>query len=177
MILPIYTYGHPILNLSAVNIVSDTLTDIDKYIQDVFETMHNAKGLGLAAPQIGHNLKLFVIDVEISDGVIFKGIFINPKILSASGPIYTMTEGCLSLPGISVQINRPGTIEMEYCDENWKQHKQIFEGIPARIIQHEYDHLNGKLFVDHLSVNEREKILLDLVNIKQKKIKTTYPIK
>jgi peptide deformylase len=172
MIQPIYTYGESVLLLPTQDL-NDKLT---LGYESLFETMYNAKGSGLAGPQVGSSWKIFVVDAEISEGTIFKGVFINPKILSYSGPPYTMIEGCLSLPGINVPVVRPGTIEMEYYDENWKHYKETFNGLPARILQHEYDHLIGKLFIDHLDILTKEKILLNLVNIKQKKVKTLYPI-
>ena len=142
----------------------------------MFDTMYNAHGSGLAAPQINFPVNILVVDAEISEGTIFKGAFINPKILSYSGGLYTMPEGCLSLPGITAPVHRPGTIEIEYYDEKWEHYKTTFDGLPARILQHEYDHLIGKLFVDRLDIMSKEKILLDLVNIKQKKVKTSYQI-
>lgn len=176
MILPIYTYGELILQKAALDVKKEDDKDLQELISYMYKTMYNANGSGLAAPQVGHPVNLIVIDAEIQDGVIFKGVFINSKILSYSGGTYTMSEGCLSLPGISAPVHRPGTIEIEYYDEKWKHHKNTFDGLPARILQHEYDHVIGKLFIDRLDILTKEKILLDLVNIKQKKIKTTYPI-
>ena len=177
MILPIYTYGNPDLQKIAFDADPSNEDEIIKHlISDMYETMHNANGSGLAAPQVGSPVKIIVIDAETANGIIFKGVFINPKILSYFGGLYTMTEGCLSLPGIKAMVNRPGIIEMEYLDENYVQHNQKIEGLPARILQHEYDHLIGKLFIDHLDVLSKESILIDLVNLKQKKVKTTYPI-
>ncbi len=176
MILPIHTYGELILQKAALDAEKDENQFIQQLISDMQETMHNAHGSGLAAPQVGFPVNLIVVDAEIQDGVIFKGVFINSKILSYSGGTYTMREGCLSLPGITAPVHRPGTIEMEYYDENFEYHKDTFDGLPARILQHEYDHVIGKLFIDRLDILEKEKILFDIVNIKQKKVNTTYPI-
>jgi len=181
MILPIYTYGEPILRLKA-NDISLNQKDIKKdifkiHIPNMLETVHNANGAGLAAPQIGLNIKLIVVDQQISDTEIFKGVFINANILRYFGYANVMDEGCLSLPKISAFIIRLSEIEVEWYDENWKYHKEKFNGIKSRILQHEIDHTNGILFTDRI-INKDIKLKLSsqLDDIKNKKIKVNYPV-
>jgi peptide deformylase len=183
MVLPIYTYGEEFLTRKCQDVFEKPeLADIkavirDEHIPNMFETMYNAKGAGLAANQVGLGWRIVIIDVEIADGVVFKGVFINPHILSYSGSIYPMSEGCLSVPGIKAIVDRPFSVEVEYDDEDWVHHKEIFGGIKSRVLQHEIDHLDGILFINRIDISQKEKILFDLVNIKQKKVKTSYLIK
>ena len=175
MIYPIYTYGQDILRTKAedIDIKDPNLTSI---ILDMYQTMHNAKGVGLTAPQIGINKKLIVIDEEIADGQFFRIVLLNPKILSYAMHTNTMSEGCLSLPGISVQINRPAGMDVEWYDEDGKYHRKIFTGVPARILQHEIDHLDGTLFTDRIHPVDKMKIFMQLEDIKNKKVETSYLI-
>jgi peptide deformylase len=178
MIYPIYTYGEDILRKKAEDLVFSKFKDgeLDALIVDMFETMHNANGAGLAAPQIGVSTNLIVIEEEISDGELFKGVFINPKIFASVG-LTTMAEGCLSFPGIYEKITRPEIIDVEWYDENKIHHREILRDIKSRILQHEIDHLNGVLFIDKLHPDNRLKIFMQLEDIKNKKVKTDYPIK
>jgi peptide deformylase len=176
MIHPIYTYGEDILRKTAKDVDLNNST-LSVLIDDMFETMHNANGAGLAAPQIGMDVRIVVIEEEIREGEIFKIVLINPNILNYSGYLSGMTEGCLSFPGISGYVVRPLTIEVEWYDENKKYQKQFFSGIKARIIQHEVDHLNGTVFIDRIHPEDKMKLFIQLENIKNKKIKTIYPIK
>jgi len=173
MIYPIFLYGEKILRDKAIDVnLHDRLTDV---ISNMFETMHNTDGIGLAAPQIGLSKKLIVIEKEISDGELFKGVFINPKIIAYSGRNVVYSEGCLSLPGISENIIRPYTIELEWLDEKLELHHSFFHEIPARILQHEIDHLNGLLFIDKMNYVDKLTKFTKLEAIKNKKVTTTYP--
>jgi len=175
MIYPIYTYGEDILRKIAkdVDLKNSTLSAL---VSDMYETMHNANGAGLAAPQIGMDVRVVVIEEEIRDGEIFSIVLINPKILNYSGFLSGMTEGCLSFPGISAYVTRPITVEIEWYDEKKEYHRQFFSDIKARIIQHEIDHLNGTVFIDRIHPEDRMKLFYQLENIKNKKVKTIYPI-
>lgn len=155
MILPIYVYGEPVLRKTAEE-VDVQGTDWKPLVEDMFETMYHANGVGLAAPQIGKAIRLFVIDSEpfreaFPNAQIFKGAFINPVITEEWGEDFVFAEGCLSLPHINEDVTRKSQIHIEYYDENGNFHEEDHSGIVARIIQHEYDHLEGKVFVDHLS--------------------------
>lgn len=175
MIFPIYTYGEKILRDKAQDVDFNDST-LSQLISDMFETMDNARGAGLAAPQIGVSKKIFVVEEEVRPGELFKGVFINPKISFSSNHISRITEGCLSFPEISAQIVRPYSIHFEWYDENRKFHSENFADIEARIIQHEFDHLNGVFFVDRMDAVDRLKIFMKLEDIRNKKIKTFYPI-
>jgi peptide deformylase len=160
MILPIEIYGSPILRKMSENISSD-YPNLNKIIEDMFETMYKADGIGLAAPQVGLNIRLIVIDADcMSDDdpsvAEFKVVLINPVIKKREGDIYAYQEGCLSLPGIREEVKRPSVITMEYLDENFNLHTEVFDGLKARIIQHEYDHIEATLFIDHLSPLKRK---------------------
>ena len=178
MILPICTYNHPKLRQVAGDIadfkVHHNKEMLDSMITDMLETMHNAGGAGLAAPQIGISLRLLVIEFEVSAGTVFKGIFINPKILDHFGSVYAMEESCLSLPGIKAKVERHGSILIEYYDENWKKYNEFFHDMQSRVIQHEMDHLDGKLFIDRLSDETRVSLATVLSEIEQGKIKCSY---
>jgi peptide deformylase len=175
MIYPIFLYGENILRDKAVD-VDPTDLGLSTLISDMFETMHNANGVGLCAPQIGLNVKVIVIEEEFSDGELFKGVFINPKIIAYSGRNVVFAEGCLSLPGISENIIRPLTIELEWLDEKLEVQHDFFHGIPSRILQHEIDHLNGLLFIDKMNYLDRLSKFMKLEAIKDKKVITTYPV-
>ncbi|MDX2129419.1 MAG: peptide deformylase [Chloroherpetonaceae bacterium] len=149
-ILPIYTYGDQVLKKTA-----KPLKGVDaktrKLITDMFETMEQASGIGLAAPQVGVSIRLLVIDVSIIEKYeeIPPMVFINPQILEADG-LFTMEEGCLSIPGVRETVTRPDRIKLKYRDENFNEHIEEFDGLVSRVIQHELDHLNGELFVEKL---------------------------
>jgi peptide deformylase len=128
---------------------------LDQLIDDMYETMHESEGVGLAAPQIGKSIRLFITDASPMDDledepdlVDFKQVFINPYILEESGDRWSFSEGCLSIPNIREEVSRKSRVRIEYYDRDWNFHDEIYEGVKARIIQHEYDHLQGKLFVD-----------------------------
>ena len=162
MILPIVAYGHPTLRKVAVDIKPD-YPGLDELIANMFETMYHSEGVGLAAPQVNHGIRLFIIDAspysedkpELQG---FKKVFINPHIIEEYGEEVSFNEGCLSIPKIREDVMRKPTIRILYQDRDFKSYDEIYEGIPARIIQHEYDHLEAKLFVDR--INPLRKMLL-----------------
>lgn len=155
MILPIVAYGHPVLKKKAEDITKD-YPELQKLIDDMWETMYQANGVGLAAPQVNKSIRLFVIDAspyaedhpETSD---FKKVFINAYIEEETGEESEMSESCLSLPGMSEEVARKPKLTISYVDENFTPYKERYEGLLARIIQHEYDHIDGILYVDRLS--------------------------
>lgn len=157
MILPIIAYGDPVLRKPGTNI-DRNYSGLQQLIADMFETMKNAKGVGLAAPQIGRSIRLFIVDgspfsengenPELKD---FKKVFINPELLEEKGEEWKYNEGCLSIPKIREDVSRKPTIRIKYFDENFQEHEETFSGIPARIIEHEYDHIEGKLFIDRIN--------------------------
>lgn len=179
MIYPIVALGHPVLKARAVEIDFNT-ADVKALVADMYETMYNASGVGLAAPQIGKGIRLFVIDAEPMDEENLKGakmVFVNPEKIEETGNPWPYEEGCLSIPGIREEIKRPEKITLRYQDENGESHTRTFEGMLARVIQHEYDHLEGKLFVDYLSPFRKRLIQGKLSEILKGKSKAEYPIR
>lgn len=171
MVLPVYVYGMSVLRKVAPDI-PDNFEGLDQLIEDMFETMHASDGVGLAAPQIGKSLRIFVIDTTAMaesgkdpelEG--FRKVFINPYILEEWGDPWVFEEGCLSLPNIREEVTRPSHVRIEYYDENWNLKEEEYEGIRARVIQHEYDHLDGKLFVDLISPIRRKLLAARLNSI------------
>lgn len=183
MILSIVAYGDPVLRKVGTDITKD-YPDLTKLIADMFDTMNNAKGVGLAAPQIGKSIRLFIVDgspfaednehPELKD---FKKIFINARILEEKGEEWAYNEGCLSIPKIRETVNRLPTIRIKYQDENFKEYEETFTGIPARIIQHEYDHIEGKLFVDRIKPLRRTLLKSKLNDISKGNIEVEYKMK
>lgn len=155
-------------------------TDLTELIKDMYETMHAAHGIGIAAPQIGKSIRLFVVDGTTLDDeptlVDFKRIFVNPTILDETGDEWDFEEGCLSIPNIREDIARPEKVRIKYFDENWKAHEEEFDGMKARIIQHEYDHLEGKLFIDYLTSLKKRMIKSKLGNISRGIVDIDYRI-
>ena len=182
MIYPVYVYGTSVLRKKAKEIPRD-YPGLQELVNDMFETMYLAEGVGLAAPQIGKSIRLFVIDAtaveeedeEFVDG--FKKIFINPVISEEEGQEWTFNEGCLSIPLIREDVDRKPEIRIQYFDENWEFYDEKYDGVRARIIQHEYDHLEGILFVD--KINPLKKRLLNgrLNAITKGKVDVDYKIK
>jgi len=178
MIFPIYVYGHPILRQVAKDI-SRNHVHLDKFIADMFETMYNSDGLGLAAPQVGKSLRMFVIDgqplakdhPEMRD---FKKVFINPQVKERKGERVPMNEGCLSLPGLHEEVDRESEIRIVYHDENWEFHDDVYNGYKARVILHEYDHLDGILFTDLLSPLRRRLLKGKLTDISKGRFEADY---
>jgi peptide deformylase len=178
MILPIVAYGHPILKKVAEDIDSD-YPGLEELIANMFETMYSSSGIGLAAPQVNQSIRLFIIDAspladEIPELADFKKIFINPYINEESGDLITAEEGCLSIPNIRENVDRPNEILMEYYDEKWNFFEEKFDGMKARIIQHEYDHLEGVLFVEKISTLRRTLLNRKLKDITSGNITVDY---
>lgn len=162
MILPIIAYGHPLLRKIAAEIESRS-AGLEELIDSMFETMYQSEGVGLAAPQVNQSIRLIVIDAapyekDNPDLKGFKRVLINPRMIEESGEEWSFNEGCLSIPEIREDVMRKSRIRIKYQDREFKFHDDYYDGIPARIIQHEYDHLEGKLFVDR--INPLRKILL-----------------
>jgi len=178
MVYPIIMYGDPVLRKKALDI--DRSFDVQTLIQDMFETMHAAKGIGLAAPQIGKSIRLFVVDgttiedePELED---FKKAFINPQLLAETGKEWPFEEGCLSIPNIREDVFRKEKLRIRYVDENWMLHEEEYDGMKARIIQHEYDHIEGKLFIDYLAPLKKRMLKGKLNNISKGEVDTEYRI-
>jgi peptide deformylase len=189
MILPIVAYGDPILKMVAEEIPENSL-ELTQLIADMFETMYLAKGVGLAAPQIGQSIRLFIVDgAPFADeegeepdpkavGIeTFKKVFINPIIEEQSGEVWAFQEGCLSIPKIRENVHRKETILVSYFDENWLFHEERFDGYAARIIQHEYDHLEGVLFIDKLAPLKKKLLAKRLGNIALGLVDVDYKMK
>lgn len=178
MIYPIVVFGHPVLRKVAVDINSD-YPELKKLIEDLFETMYHSEGLGLAAPQIGKSIRIFVIDGKpiaedepaLAD---FKKVFINAHITERCGELQPMNEGCLSIPNLREEVMRESHIRINYYDENWVQHDEVFDGYRARIIQHEYDHLDGVLFTDKISPLRRRLLKGKLTAISKGNFEADY---
>ena len=188
MILPILPYGNPILKAKALEI-NKSYPKLKDIIKNMWETMYSANGVGLAAPQIGLSIRIFVIDtfpfseqeelskkesIELSS---FKKVFINPKIIEENGEDWDFNEGCLSIPDIREDISRKESIKINFLDENFVAKNLILSGIKARVVQHEYDHLEGILFTDYLSPLKKRILKKKLYNISKGKIKTDYLMK
>jgi peptide deformylase len=187
MIYPILAYGYPILRKIAKDIDKD-YPILDKLIDEMFENMYHSNGVGLAAPQIGLSIRLFVIDAspfaefdDLEDGereqLIDKRVFINAHILEETGEEWDFNEGCLSVPGINEDVTRYETIKIEYYDTDFNKKTEVFSGILARVIQHEYDHLDGILFTDHLSNFKKRILKRKLENISKGKVNIDYRMK
>lgn len=181
MILPVYVYGQPVLRKVASEI-DDDYEGLSQLIDDMYETMYKAEGIGLAAPQIGRPIRLFIIDAtpmeedfpELKD---FNKVFINAEIIERDGESVTDGEGCLSLPLIREDVKRPSKIRIQYLDKDFVEHDEVYEGFAARVIQHEYDHIEGKLFVDYLSPLKKRFLKSKLTAIAKGKVNASYRIK
>jgi len=188
MILPIIAYGTPVLRKVGSTIDKD-YPNLKELIANMKETMVNARGVGLAAPQIGKAIRLFIVDTSpFSDNEEldederkflekFKKIFINPKIVNEEGEEWAFNEGCLSIPNINEDVFRNETLTIEYLDENFKKHKETIGGLAARVVQHEYDHIEGILFTDKLSSLKKRLLKKKLENISKGKIDVDYRMK
>ncbi|UCH13342.1 MAG: peptide deformylase, partial [Bacteroidales bacterium] len=169
MVYPIMLYGSPVLRKVSKEIEKD-FSGLKALIEDMFDTMYKADGMGLAAPQIGKSLRLFILDAtslkenepELEG---FKKVFINPSIVKEDGEEWSFNEGCLSIPLIREDVLRKQRIRIQYFDEDWKYHDEYFDGVKARIIQHEYDHLNGTLFTDKVSPLRKKLLKSKLIEI------------
>ena len=180
---PIIAYGDPVLRRKATAIEPDEYPHIKQIIDDMYETMYGARGVGLAAPQVGLSMRLFVIDASVFadeepdlNGD-FKKTFLNATILEETGEEWGFNEGCLSIPDIREDVYRKPTVKISYYDENWKHHEDIFSGLAARVIQHEYDHIEGKLFTDKLSPLRKRLIEKRLNDISKGIVDVEYKMK
>ena len=181
MVLPVLAIGHPILKKEAEFISAD-YPDIQKFVADMFDTMYFSAGVGLAAPQVGRSIRLFVIDTEpfkddYPDSSGFKQVFINAEMLEEKGDLWYFNEGCLSVPTLREDVCRRPNIKIKYFDENFVEHITEFSGVTARVIQHEYDHIEGKLFVDRLSPLKKSLIKRRLSEISKGKVSVNYKMK
>jgi peptide deformylase len=182
MKFPIVAYGDPILRRKATAIEPDEYPHIKELIENMFETMYAARGVGLAAPQVGLSMRLFIIDAspfEEEDPQLkdFKKVFINAIALEDKGEEWAFNEGCLSIPDIREDVSRKAIIRLSYYDEAWKHHEETFTGMAARIIQHEYDHIEGKLFIDKLSPLRKRLIQKKLNDISKGIVEVEYKMK
>jgi peptide deformylase len=172
-------YGDPVLRKKAKDIEKNT--DIHELVNDMFETMQAAHGIGLAAPQIGKSIRLFVVDAttieDEPDLADFKKAFVNPVITESNGEPWPFEEGCLSIPNIRENIVRPEKVRIKYFDENWNAFEEEFGGMKARIIQHEYDHIEGKLFLDYLTPLKKRMLKGKLSDITKGEVETDYRIR
>ena len=179
MILPIVAYGDPILKKVAKPISKD-YPGLKELIENMNETMLHANGLGLAAPQIGLSIRLFVVDgthIEKEELKDFKKVFINATILKEEGENWSYNEGCLSIPGIREDIFRQPVIKVNYVDENFNEHTEEYKGIAARVIQHEYDHIEGTLFTDRISFIRKRLLKNKLLDISKGVVDVDYKMK
>ncbi len=187
MILPIVAYGDPLLKREAEEIDKD-YPNLKELIENMFETMYEASGVGLAAPQIGLGIRLFIVDgtpfaeeaeedPKAQGMEDFKKVFINPIIEEEKGEEWGFTEGCLSIPTIREEVFRKEVVSISYYDENWELHEETFEGYRARIVQHEYDHIDGVLFTDHLSPLKKRLLTKKLTNISKGDVEADYRMK
>ncbi len=186
MILPIVAYGHPVLRKVCEDITAE-YPELKKLIEDMKETMYHSNGVGLAAPQINRPIRLFVIDtVQIVDNFDdedkrmypnekpVKEVFINAQIIEENGTPWPYNEGCLSIPKIREDVMRKPNLRIRYMDEHFNEQEKTFDGITARVIQHEYDHIEGKLFIDYLPQLKKRLIKKKLDDISAGKVKTDY---
>lgn len=188
MVLPIIAYGDPVLRKVGKNIKKD-YPNLQELIINMKETMKNAKGVGLAAPQVGKAIRLFIVDtspfseddeLDIAERELLKNynkVFINAKIIQEEGDDWAFNEGCLSIPNINEDVLRKETLTIEYLDENFEKQKESVDGLIARVVQHEYDHIEGVLFTDKLSSLKRRLLKKKLENISKGKIDVDYRMK
>ena len=188
MILPIVAYGDPVLKKKAKDIGED-YPKLKVLLSNMFETMHNAHGVGLAAPQIGLPIRLFLVETtpfaddddltveEQNQLKNFKKVFINAEILEEEGDEWIFNEGCLSIPDVREDVSRKPKITIKYQDENFKSYTETYDGLIARVIQHEYDHIEGVLFTDKLSTLKKRLIKGRLTNISKGKIRVDYKMR
>jgi peptide deformylase len=192
MVLPIVAYGDPVLKKRASDITKD-YPNLSLLISNMFETMKGAKGVGLAAPQVGLSIRLFIIDAspyvtrdedeeeeeeeDEEDLKTFKKVFINAQILDESGNPWKFNEGCLSIPGIREDVERKPNVRIRYVDENFVEHDETYTGIKARIIQHEYDHIDGMLFTDRINPLRKRLLKRKLTDISKGEVEVSYKMK
>lgn len=187
MILSIRTYGNPALREETSEVTEDS-DELESLIDDMIETMHGANGIGLAAPQVGRPERLFVVDVsemaeeieeetgELPEWAEGPLVFINPELTEFEPPDVVMEEGCLSIPEIQEEVTRPSTVRVRYLDRSFAKREIVAEGVLARVVQHEFDHLNGVLFVDHLSPLKRRMLRRRLKRMAAGEVEADYPL-
>lgn len=186
MNLPIVGYGHPVLRKMCEDITPD-YPELEKLIADMWETMYNSNGVGIAAPQINKAIRLFVVDTEqivenfddedkrdYPNEKPVKRAFINAHIIETGGEEWAYNEGCLSIPKVREDVKRAEWVKLSYMDEDFKQHEETFDGITARVILHEYDHIDGKLFIDYLAPIKKRMIKKKLEDITNGKVRVDY---
>ena len=186
MVLPIVAYGNPVLRKVGSEIKPD-YPGLTKLIEDMWETMYNSKGVGLAAPQVNKDIRLFVMDsIQILDNLEadekndypgdegYKGVFINARVKDLDGDEWPYNEGCLSIPKIREDILRRETVTIHFFDENFTEHTKTFNGVTARVILHEYDHIDGKLFIDYLKPLKKNLLKRKLSDISKGKVSVDY---
>lgn len=185
MILPIVAYGDPVLRKKGADVDKD-YPKLQEFLDNMFATMYNASGVGLAAPQVNKAVRIFIVD---STGFVddeeddeeglkdFKQVFINPQIVEEDGEEWDFNEGCLSIPDVREDVSRPERIRIKYLDRDFKEHDEVYEGLKARVIQHEYDHIEGILFTDHLSPLRKRIVKGRLNNISKGKVSVAYKMK
>ncbi len=179
MIFPIVLYGDPVLKKRAADVEHND-SSVKEFIDNLFETMYAAQGVGLASPQVGESLRVFVIDTNPMHEEEEKGIkkaFVNPTMIEEIGEEWGFEEGCLSIPGVRAEVSRKPQIRIKYFDEEWNEHEDSFEDIEARVIQHEYDHIEGKLFTDHLTPFKKRLLKGKLANISKGKTDAEYRVR
>lgn len=181
MILPVYAYGQAVLKEVGKEIDKD-YPEFEKLLADMWETMYNASGVGLAAPQIGRSIRLFLVDTvqmmeEGKEDEGIKQVFINAEKIEEGGEKWPYEEGCLSIPEVRGNVERPAQIRLSWQDENFKKHEAVFSGLNARVIQHEYDHIDGLLFTEKLKPVKRRMVRRKLENIKKGKVSADYKLK
>lgn len=181
MILPIYAYGQSVLKKEGASIDPD-YPGLEALIANMWETMYEAQGVGLAAPQIGKSIRLFIVDTVqvMEEGREAEGIrqvFINAEKVEEAGAPWSYEEGCLSIPEVRGDVDRPPQIKLRYRDEHFEEHERVFTGMNARVIQHEYDHIDGILFVEHLKPLKRRLVRRKLENIRKGKVSADYKMK
>jgi len=181
MILPIYTYGQPVLR-EETKAIDESYSEIKWLIESMFETMYKAEGIGLAAPQVGHSIRLITIDANaVSENhpecKNFKRVLINPNIIERSSNTISLEEGCLSFPGIHEKVTRSATIQVEYMNETFEKKQETLYGFAARVVQHEYEHLDGQLFIDFISPIRRQLNKGKLNNLIKGKTSCNYTVK
>lgn len=181
MLLPIYAYGQPVLKKEADPIDAE-YPELAELLENMWETMYHAQGVGLAAPQIGLSIRIFLVDTvqimeegEEDQGI--KQVFINAEKIEEGGEEWPYEEGCLSIPDVRGDVERPAQIRLRYQDENFETHERLFTGMNARVIQHEYDHIDGVLFVDKLKPLKKKLLKRRLESIRKGKIKVDYRMK
>lgn len=187
MILPIRAFGDPVLRKKGKEISAD-YPELKTLVENMFETMEDANGIGLAAPQVGLDIRLFVVDLspladdedyaEIADELkTFKKVLINATVLEETGEVWKFNEGCLSIPDVREDVARHETVTIEYFDENFEKHTDTFSDMRARVIQHEYDHIEGVLFTDHISSLKKKMVKGKLAKISQGDVNVNYKMR